>query len=102
MKYIFKIITRADSELIKRVFSAQKQNPSKGYFINLVKADFWFIGVTLVEENFFKMKQAQFKIFNHNKIYLAAFEEFQALQIQHSKVCDIPYKVLSIQTYLEC
>ena len=68
MKYLFKIITRADSELIKRVYSAQKQNPSKGYFINLVKTDFEFIGVTLVEAKFCQMKQAQLKIFIHNKI----------------------------------
>ena len=65
INYLFEIISRADSELIKRVYSAQTQNPSIGDFINLVKADFEFIGVTLDEEKFCQMSQAQFKTFIH-------------------------------------
>ena len=75
MNYLFKIITRADSELIKRVYTAQKQSPSKGYFINLVKADFEFIGVVFDEEKFCHMSQVQFKTLIQKKINLAAFEE---------------------------
>ena len=33
---------------------------------------------------------------------MAAFEEYKTLQIQHSKVREIPYQVLAIQTYLKC
>ena len=39
---------------------AQKESPSKGDFINLVKADFEFIGVTFNEETFCQMSQKQF------------------------------------------
>ena len=102
MNYLFEIITRADSELIKRVYTAQKQSPSSGDFINLVKSDFEFIGVPFEEEKFSQMSQVQFKTLIRKNIYLAAFEEYKSLQVQHSKVRDIPYKVLSIQNYLKC
>ena len=79
--------------MIKRVYTAQKQSPSSGDFINLVKSDFEFIGVPFDEEKFSQMSQVQFKTLIHKNIYLAAFEEFKSLQVQHSKVRDIPYKV---------
>ena len=50
MNYLYEVITRADSELVKRVYMAQKESPSKGDFVNLVKADFDFIGITYNEE----------------------------------------------------
>ena len=80
---------------------AQKESPSKGDFLNLVKADFEFIGVTFNEEAFCQMSQKQFKTLVHNRINAAAFKEFTTLQAQHSKVRDIPYQVLSIQKYLK-
>ena len=60
LNYLYEIITRAENELIKRVYMAQKESPSKGDFINLVKADFEFIGVTFNEETFCQMSQKQF------------------------------------------
>ena len=102
MNYLFEIISRADNELIKRVYMAQKESPSKGDFINLVKADFDFIGVTFDEAKFCQMGQIQFKNFIHKKIFAAAFEEFRTIQAQHSKVQDIPYQDLSLQKYLKC
>ena len=102
MNYLYEVITRADSELVKRVYMAQKESPSKGDFVNLVKADFDFIGITYNEEMFCQMSQAQYKSLIHKKLYAAALNEFICLQTQHSKVRDIPYKNLSIQKYLKC
>ena len=64
-----------------------------------MKADFEFIGVVFDEEKFCHMSQVQFKTLIQKKINLAAFEEYKTVQIQHSKVQEIPYQVLAIQTY---
>ena len=59
MNYLYEIITRADIELIKRVYMAQKNSPSKEDFVNLVRSDFEFIGVTYDEKLFCQMSQEQ-------------------------------------------
>ena len=101
MNYLYEVITRADSELVKRVYMAQKESPSKGDFVNLVKADFDFIGITYNEEMFCQMSRAQYKSLIHKNIFASAFNEFRSIQAQHSKVRDIPYKGLTIQKYLK-
>ena len=102
MNYFFEIITRADSELIKRVYKAQKENPSPGDFINLVKSDFEFINVSFSEERFGQMSKPEFRLLIRNKLTEAALSEFTSLQAQHSKVRDIPYPAFSLQNYLKC
>ena len=81
---------------------AQKESPSKGDFVNLVKADFESVGVNFNEETFSQMSRDQFKTLIHKSINSKAFQEFTTLQAQHSKVRDITYKGLSIQKYLKC
>ena len=78
---------------------AQKESPSQGDFVNLVRSDLDFIGITYDEKIFCQMSQAQFKSLIHKQIYTAAFNEFTALQAQHTKVRDCPYKDLYIQKY---
>ena len=90
MNYLYEIITREDCELIKRVYRAQKESPSQGDFINLVKSDFDFIGISFNEDVFCQMSQIQYKSMIHKKLYAAALNEFTLLQAQHSKVRDIP------------
>ena len=93
MNYLFEIIKRPDSELIKRVYQAQKENPSHGDFINLIKFDFEVIFIPFSEEKFYQIQK---------NLTEAAFSEFTSLQAQHSKVRDIPYQAFSLQKYLKC
>ena len=41
--YLHTILTRSDKELIKWVYNAQKEKPTKGDFYNLVKNDYLII-----------------------------------------------------------
>ena len=86
MNYLYEIITRADIELIKRVYMAQKNSPSKEDFVNLVRSDFEFIGITHDEKLFCQMGHEKFKSLIHKKIFAAAFNDFIYLQAQYSKV----------------
>ena len=38
--YLHNILNRSEGELVRRVYIAQKNNPTKGDFIELVKKDF--------------------------------------------------------------
>ena len=49
------------NELIHRVYSAQRDNPTKGDFIELVKADLENIGIDYDEEYFKGQTKGQFK-----------------------------------------
>ena len=46
------ILTRGEDELVKRAFEAQKNNPTTGDFIELVKKDLEIIGLEYVESIF--------------------------------------------------
>ena len=61
MNYLYELPKRDDTDLVKRVFYTQNENPSKGDFIQLVKEDFEIIGEQINFENIFKMNQSQFK-----------------------------------------
>ena len=52
---------RDDSALVKRVFKAQFENPSKGDFVKLIEDDFSYIGKTFNVENICKMTKLLFK-----------------------------------------
>ena len=86
MNYLYEIITRVDNELIKRVFMTQKESPSQGDFVNLVRSDLDYVGITYDEKVFCQMSQQQFKSLIHKKIYEAAFNDLISLQAQHSKL----------------
>jgi hypothetical protein len=45
--YLHNILSREESELVKRVYQAQRDKPTKGDFVELVKADLEMIGATL-------------------------------------------------------
>ena len=71
---------------------------TKEDFVSLVKSDLDIIGITYnIEEMFCKMSHAQYI----KNIFAAAFNDFRSIQVQHSKVKDIPYKGLVIQKYLK-
>ena len=47
--YLHNILTREDSELVKRIYTAQRNNPTNGYFVEMVSSDLELIDETLDE-----------------------------------------------------
>ena len=52
---------RTDDELTKRIYEAQKENPVKGDWIELLKEDFKFIGEEINEKHIKEFSKAQYK-----------------------------------------
>ena len=44
INYLYEIVNRNDTELVKRIYTVQKDNPTKGDFVVLVEEDLRMIG----------------------------------------------------------
>ena len=88
--YWHNILRRQDKELISKVYSAMKETPKKGDWINLVIKDLDSIGVSLESETQVKqMKKTDFKAIVKEKINLKSFNELNTRKANHNKVKDI-------------
>ena len=98
--YLQHILKRAEGELIKRVYEAQKQHPTTGDFIELVRKDMEVIGQDFNEEYIKSESKSQFKSHIKKKIREAALKELKLIQNTHTKVRDIKYETFKVQPYL--
>ena len=97
LNYLKHILSRDNDELIKKVFLAQKEKPTRGDFIKLVEKDLKDFGITYEEVTSTKMTKQKLKIIATN----AAFSQLLEKQSSHKKVKHIPYPNLEIQQYLK-
>ena len=99
--YLHTILTRSNTELIKRVYNAQKEKPTKGDFYNLVKNDFLEIEEDMNEEKIASTTKHTFKRNIKMKIKIAATRYLKEKQNKHSKVKSIKYDKLKTQKYMK-
>ena len=95
------IVSRNDSELVKKIYLAQKQKPMKYEWIKLLEKDFDLIGEIVDDSKIKVMKKKKYKKMIKEKITKAAFEFLQAKKNSHSKVKNIIYDKLNPQTYIK-
>ena len=86
--------------LVKRVYTVQKDNPSKGDFVVLVEEDLRMIGEDPNNCNLFVLSKNNFKNHIKREIRKVTFAEFKHVQESHLKVKDIPYNKFELQDYL--
>jgi hypothetical protein len=98
--YLHQITNKDENELVKKVFKAQCENPTKGDFIELVKEDLEKIGEKYDENIFQGYSKVQFKAFIKKHINEASFKYLKSLQIKHTKVQNIEYKEYKLQPYI--
>ena len=94
------ILKRGDSELTKKIYEAQKKNPSKGDFTELIAADFALIGEELDDTAVERCDRLSYKKFIKAKIKTAALKYLNEKKNTHSKVSSLNYDELKIQEYL--
>lgn len=101
MIYLQTILKRSESEVTKKVYLKQKENPVPGDWTNLVRNDFKIIGCNLTDTDIEDMSVDTYKNFIKNKVREKAFEDLQEIRKSHSKVSDLIYKnFLQPQEYL--
>ena len=99
LNYLHTILKRNDGELTKKVLLAQKNNPCKGDFIQLVTQDGKNLGVNV--EHIDKISKQGLKRIVKEKAREAAFRYLLEMKTKHSKGQEIKYKDLALQRYLK-
>ena len=101
LSYLHNILNRKKSELISKIFYAQKRRPVKDDWAETIKKDIEDIELNLSEENIRLMKKGKFKNILKKKIHQAAFKDLQNKKLFHSKVDHIIYSDFKVQKYVK-
>ena len=100
--YLQTILHRDPEELIRRVFEAQKRDPSEGDFCELVEHDCQLISLELTEEEIRDMSRYQLRAHTKKKAREAAIAQLQATKATKSKMDGIEYVGrFDLQEYLQ-
>ena len=94
------ILKRDDSELIKRIYTEQRNNPTTGDFVELISEDFKVINEVQDDAKIQNTNIGVYKKHVKACIRRAAFKYLSNLQANHSKVKHIRYQKLEIQKYM--
>ena len=98
--FLHNILQKNSSEMIRKIFEAQKQNPSPGDFCEIVKNDMSAIGLNISEKEISNMKKQKFKNIVKSLARNCALQYLKALKQTHSKLDGITYNNLELQSYL--
>ena len=98
--YLHTILHRSQTDLIRRVYTAQKADPVKGDFCQLVEGDLKLIGLDITEGEIEQMSRGQLKSKLKQQSKKAAFQYLLEMKDQKSKMDDIEYKTFQLQPYL--
>ena len=98
--YLKHIIDLPENEWIRKVYDAQKSNPVRGDWTELVKTDFEKINMQYDESQISRTDKTLFK--RHIKMLMrdAAFKYLKNKQSTHMKVKHILYEKFELQEYL--
>ena len=100
MVYLRTILSKDDSELVKRIYRAQANNPSLGDYVELIKSDFQTIAVPFEEAEIINQSAPLYKSYIKTKVREAALKYLNTLKDTHSKIKHIEYESLQRQVYL--
>ena len=98
LNYLKHIHMQSEHELIKRIFSAQREDPKKGDWWLMVKDDMETFNID--ENEIITKNKAQTKKYVKEKVYQKTFENLKNVQKTHSKIKDIQYDKFKKQEYL--
>ena len=92
------ILSKENTELVKRVLEAKKQDPTPGDYIKLVEKDMLDLNITLkdIEES----TKVELKKMVKESATTVSFEELKKQLFKHKKVKHIEYESLQMQPYL--
>ena len=100
LMFLQTILKRSDDELTRRVYMAQKDDPVKGDFVNLVKSDLEMFDGSIDEEYIQLKSKSSLKEEIKDKIRKVAFRYLKEKLAGHSKIKGIQYTQLKAQTYM--
>jgi hypothetical protein len=100
VNYLHNIVSRDRGELVKRVYTEQKTNPSKGDWCHMVQSDMAMIGLNMSETQISITPKHHFKLLVKRCVKNAAFSALQKTKLSHTKVKNIEYPDFKLQPYM--
>ena len=101
LMYLHHILKRPQSELIRKVYEAQKSEPSKGDWYETVTENLIELNVNKSDEQISQMSKYKFRKLLKKMIHNSAFDYLMRKKQSHSKMSDIEYNKLEMQRYLK-
>ena len=101
LMYLHHILKRPQSELIRKVYEAQKSKPSKGDWYETVTENLIELNVNKSDEQISQMSKYKFRKLLKKMIHNSAFDYLMRKKQSHSKMSDIEYNKLEMQRYLK-
>ena len=98
--YLHNILKKEETELVRKIYQAQKDDPLPGDFCEIVRDDMKDIGLDIPDCQISLYTKQKFKALVKNKISEAAFKYLKDLQTNHSKMQAINYIKFKLQDYL--
>ena len=98
--YLQTILKRPETELIRRIYNMQVEDPSPGEFVELVKRDRELIEETLGDDDVKAASVHSYKKHIKTKVKKAAFKYLTDIRSTHSKIKNIKYDKMETQPYL--
>ena len=92
LMYLRNILERHDDEVVKKVYIAQKKNPSKGDWVTTVTEDLEKYDLNLNDVDIIKLTEIDYKNKVKKNVREKAFEEFITILNGHDKVKQIQYE----------
>ena len=83
--YLWHILNRDDSELIKRIYISQKNAPVYGDWVKMIDQDKSDLGIDLTETDIQRYSKDVFKSFVKKKIHAKHLSNLSEMKIKHSK-----------------
>ena len=99
--YLHTILQKDKNELVRRVYEAQKNDPTPGDFIELVTEDCTKIGLDMSDNDISVTSKQQFRKIVKSKITMSAFIHLQELKQSHSKMKNLKYDKYEVAEYLK-
>ena len=100
VKYLHYLLNLNENDLVRKIFEAQLRNPANGDWVLKVQEDLEMLGFETKLDEIKSFKKQSFKNLVKNKINSLALNYLKSLKEGHSKMTNLKYENLEIQTYL--
>ena len=97
--YLQTILKRTNDELTKQVLLAQMADPCRGDFVKLVEDDIMSVNLDLNFDQIQNLSKHSLKKLLKSTVKKEAFKHLSKLKSQHSKVKNVSYSELALQSY---
>ena len=101
LMYLWHLLSRDESELISRVYKAQKNSRNIGDLVNILEADKQELGITMSDEEIQGVPKNTFKLFVKSKVEISHILYINNLKKTHSESKHLNCTQLKMAEYLK-